>query len=74
MDPYWTCVLTGASMAMIRILRVTMTGEALRAKVEAYLARETEPELRAIRLVRAASDIVPAMPRFVSAFLEAQFR
>jgi 8-oxo-dGTP pyrophosphatase MutT (NUDIX family) len=73
MDPYWTCVLTGASIAMIRILHVTMTGEALRAKVEAYLARETRPELCAIHLVRAACDIVPAMPRFVSAFLEVQF-
>jgi 8-oxo-dGTP pyrophosphatase MutT (NUDIX family) len=72
MDPYWTCVLTGASTAMIRILRVAMTGEMLRAKVEAYLARETEPELRTVHLVREASDIVPAMPRFVSAFLEAQ--
>ncbi len=73
MDPYWTCVLTGASVAMIRILRVDMPGEALRAKVEAYLACETRPELRAVHLVRAAGDIVPAMPRFVSAFLEAQF-
>ena len=73
MDPYWTCVLTGPSIAMIRILRVAMAGEALRAKVEAYLAREVEPELRTVHLVREASDIVPAMPRFVSAFLEAQF-
>jgi 8-oxo-dGTP pyrophosphatase MutT (NUDIX family) len=73
MEPYWTCVLTGPSIAMIRVLRVAVTGEALRAKVEASLARETRPELRAVHLVRGTSDIVPAMPRFVSAFLEAQF-
>jgi len=54
-------------------LRAAMTGEALRARVEAHLARETKPELRAVHLVRAVSDIVPAMPRFVSAFLEAEF-
>jgi hypothetical protein len=66
-------VVTGPSVALIRTLHVTMTGEALRAKVEANLARETEPELRAVRLARAADDIVPAMPRFVSAFLEKQF-
>ena len=73
MVPYWTCVSTGPSMAMFRTLRAAMTGEALRARVEAHLARETKPELRAVHLVRAVSDIVPAMPRFVSAFLEAEF-
>lgn len=73
MDPHWTCVFTGPSMAMIRILRSPVTGEALRRRVEAYLARETRPELSAVHLVRSTSELVPAMPRFVSAFLEAQF-
>ena len=73
MDTYWTCVSTGPSMAMVRILRSPATGESLRAMVEAHLARETRPELRAVHLVRAVSDIVPSMPRFVSAFLEAEF-
>jgi 8-oxo-dGTP pyrophosphatase MutT (NUDIX family) len=73
MEPYWSCVFIGPSIAMIRILRVDITGEALQAKVEAYLTRETRPELRAVHLVRSTSDIVPAMPRFVSAFLEARF-
>jgi hypothetical protein len=72
MDGVWTCVFTRASIAMIRILRVAETGEALQARVEAYLARETRPELRAVHLVRSTSELVPTMPRFVSAFLEAQ--
>jgi 8-oxo-dGTP pyrophosphatase MutT (NUDIX family) len=73
MDTHWTCVFAGPSIAMIRILRVDMPGEALRARVEAHLAGETKPELRAVHLVRTRSDLVPVMPRFVSAFLEAQF-
>ena len=73
MDTHWTCVFAGPSIAMIRILRVDMPGEGLRARVEAHLAGETKPELRAVHLVRTRSDLVPAMPRFVSAFLEAQF-
>jgi 8-oxo-dGTP pyrophosphatase MutT (NUDIX family) len=73
MDTHWTCVFTGGSIAMIRVLRVSDAGAALHAKVTAYLARETKPELCAVHLVCATSDIVPAMPRFVSAFLEAQF-
>jgi hypothetical protein len=73
MDTHWTCVFTAASIAMIRTLRVAATGAALQARVEAYLARETKPELCAVHLVRGVSELVPAMPRFVSAFLEAQF-
>jgi 8-oxo-dGTP pyrophosphatase MutT (NUDIX family) len=72
MDAHWNCVFTRASIAMIRILRVDMPGEALQARIEANLARQKHPELSAIRLVRAQSDLVSAMPRFVTAFLEAQ--
>jgi 8-oxo-dGTP pyrophosphatase MutT (NUDIX family) len=73
MDTHWTCVFAGPSIAMIRILRVDMPGEALQARIEASLASQKRPELQAIHLVRRRSDLVPVMPRFVSAFLEAQF-
>jgi 8-oxo-dGTP pyrophosphatase MutT (NUDIX family) len=70
---HWDCVVSGAAVAMIRILQVDASGEALRAKIEANLALQQEPELTAIHLVRAASDLTAAMPRFVTAFLERQF-
>ena len=70
---HWDCVVSGAAIAMIRILDVEMPGEALRARIEANLARQHQPELAAIHLVRAASDLTAAMPRFVTAFLQAQF-
>jgi 8-oxo-dGTP pyrophosphatase MutT (NUDIX family) len=69
----WDCVVSGAAIAMIRILDVALTGEALRARIEANLARQQQPELAAIHLVRAASDLTAAMPRFVTAFIEKQF-
>jgi hypothetical protein len=72
MDAHWTCVVTTASIALIRILRVDMPAEALRARIEANLARQTRPELCAVHLVRSRSDLVPAMPIFVKAFLENQ--
>jgi 8-oxo-dGTP pyrophosphatase MutT (NUDIX family) len=72
-DPHWDCVVTGASVAMIRILNVDTPGEALRARIEANLARQHEPELSAIHLVRGVGDLTAAMPRFVTAFIEAQF-
>lgn len=70
-DPHWDCVVSGAAIAMIRILNVDMSGEALRARIEANLARQHQPELSAIHLVRDVSDLTAAMPRFVTAFIEA---
>jgi 8-oxo-dGTP pyrophosphatase MutT (NUDIX family) len=69
---HWDCVVTSSSVAMMRTLHVASSGEALRAKIEANLASQTSPELCAIHLVRDAGDIKPAMPRHVTAFLEAQ--
>lgn len=72
-DAHWDCVVSGASVAMIRVLNVDSSGEALRTRIEANLARQREPELSAIHLVRDVSDLTAAMPRFVTAFIEAQF-
>jgi 8-oxo-dGTP pyrophosphatase MutT (NUDIX family) len=70
---HWDCVVSGNAVAMIRILDVDTSGDALRARIEANLARQHEPELCAIHLVRDAGDLTAAMPRFVTAFIEAQF-
>src|ERR1700681_4433828 len=69
---HWDCVVSGAVVAMIRILEVDSSGEALQARIEANLARQSQPEFSAIHLVRAASDLTSAMPRFVTAFIEQQ--
>jgi 8-oxo-dGTP pyrophosphatase MutT (NUDIX family) len=68
----WHCVYTGPALAMIRLLHVDMSGEALRARIEANLALQPSPELSAIHLVRGARDLTDAMPRFVTAFIQAQ--
>jgi 8-oxo-dGTP pyrophosphatase MutT (NUDIX family) len=69
---HWDCVVSGSAIAMIRLLDVDSSGEALRARIEANLARQHQPELSAIHLVRKVSDLTSAMPRFVTAFVEAQ--
>jgi hypothetical protein len=71
--PDWHCVVSGPSIAMVQILDLAMTAEVARARIEANLAREVEPELSAIHLVRGIADLTPAMPRFVTAFVEQQF-
>jgi len=70
-EAHWHCVFTGPAVAMIRILRVDLPGEALRARIEANLASQQHPELSAIHLVRGIGDLTASMPRFVTAFIEA---
>jgi 8-oxo-dGTP pyrophosphatase MutT (NUDIX family) len=72
-DAHWDCVVTGVSIAMMRVLHVEMSGETLRSRIEANLARQEQPELAAIHLVRATNDLTEAMPLFVTAFIESQF-
>ena len=70
---HWDCIFTGTALAMIRTLDVDMPGEALRAKIEDNLARQSSPELCAVHVVRGRGDLTGAMSRFVMAWLEAQF-
>ena len=72
-EPYWDCVFTGVAVAVMRILRLDISGEALRARIEANLAGQQQPELSRIHLVRGIGDFTSTMPRFVTAYLERQF-
>ena len=71
-EAYWDCVVTDASIGIFRLLRVDMPGEALRARIEANLARQRHPELCAIHLMRGPRDFTATMPRFVTAYIEAK--
>jgi hypothetical protein len=72
-EPDWHCVVAGPSIAMIQVLNLNVPGDVVRGRIEANLAREDEPELSAIHIVRGMSDLTPSMPRFVTAFVEQQF-
>lgn len=68
-EPHWDCVVSDASIAMMRTLHVDACGEAVKLQIETNLARQARPELSAIHLVRAISDLTKDMPRFVTAFV-----
>jgi hypothetical protein len=69
-EPGWTAVVDGPLIAQIKVFRVEEKATALRERILARLAREAEPELVDIRIVRVASDLDAAMPRYVTAFLD----
>ena len=71
--PGWTTVVNGQLIVQIKTLRSALPAEALRARMLAHLASEAEPELADIRIVRGPVDVDAAMPRFVTAYLEAHF-
>ncbi|MGY4421109.1 8-oxo-dGTP pyrophosphatase MutT (NUDIX family) [Bradyrhizobium sp. JR6.1] len=71
-DADWHCIYTGVALAMMQILRVDMPADTLRARIESNLARQKNPELAGIHLVRSRADLNSAMPRFVTAFIETQ--
>ena len=68
-DPGWCTVLSGPRIAHIRTLRAREPAAALRQRILGLLARERQPELCDIRIVRGPSDIDPMMPDFIHAFL-----
>jgi 8-oxo-dGTP pyrophosphatase MutT (NUDIX family) len=72
--PDWIVVLDEGRIVQIKILRSAETAEALRERMLAYLAREKQPELEDIRIVRGVRDIAPAMQPFTTAFLEYHFK
>jgi len=72
-DPVWDCVVSGATIAMVRLLQVDGSGESLRERIEANLARQSQPEFAAVHLVRSVADLTANTPRSVSVFIEQHF-
>ncbi|MCC6776331.1 MAG: NUDIX hydrolase [Hyphomicrobiales bacterium] len=68
--PGWYCVPGPTHVAQFKILHVEESASALRARILANLAREAQPELADIRIVRGAADLDPMMPPFVVTFLQ----
>ncbi len=66
----WYCVLAKPHIAHFKMLRAHDTAVALCARIRAHLAREVEPELADVRIVRGPPDLDPMMmPLTVTTFL-----
>jgi len=69
-DPGWTTVLQGPYIAHMKLLRLRQPASALRERIVGFLARQHDPELSDIRIVRGPADLDPMMPSFVVALLQ----
>lgn len=73
-EPGWHGVFSGASIAMLKVFDAPQPAAALRQDVLAFLRREAHPELADVHIARGPADLTPAMPAFVSAFLQHVWR
>jgi 8-oxo-dGTP pyrophosphatase MutT (NUDIX family) len=69
-EPYWTTVVHGPCIAHIRVLHARENSDALRARILAHLARERQPELADIHIVRGRADFDPMIQPVVADFLD----
>jgi 8-oxo-dGTP pyrophosphatase MutT (NUDIX family) len=67
--PGWHAMLAGPRLPLIKLLQAAEPAATLRARILAFLAREREPELCDIVIVRSRADLDARMPEFVTAFL-----
>jgi len=66
----WTIVESGQAVACFRLLASPLAAPELCERIETFLRSETAPELSGLKLVRSTADFDPAMPAFVTAFLD----
>jgi 8-oxo-dGTP pyrophosphatase MutT (NUDIX family) len=70
----WHATPLGQRIALMKVMQAPQGAEALRARILAFLATQTQPELADIRIVRGIGDLDATMPPYVAAFLKSRFR
>jgi 8-oxo-dGTP pyrophosphatase MutT (NUDIX family) len=72
--PGWHAISAGARLALMKVLDAGATALDLQRRMREHIARERDPELADIRIVRGSADFDPMMPAFVTAFLSYTLR
>jgi 8-oxo-dGTP pyrophosphatase MutT (NUDIX family) len=72
--PAWTLVYAPPRIAAMKIMRLAAPAEAIKARVDAFLADDPDAELARMHIVRGPQDIDQRRsPRFIVDFLEYAF-
>jgi 8-oxo-dGTP pyrophosphatase MutT (NUDIX family) len=70
----WSAVPEGQRIALMKIIELPVSADALAERIRTFLAKQEQPELADVYIVRTLSDLRPAMPTFVTAFLRHRLR
>jgi 8-oxo-dGTP pyrophosphatase MutT (NUDIX family) len=68
----WYVTPLGQRLALMKIVQAHEDAEALRERILAFIASESEPELAGVHVVRSVADLHPKIPPYVAAFLREQ--
>jgi 8-oxo-dGTP pyrophosphatase MutT (NUDIX family) len=68
-DNGFTLVENDIRLCCMKRVRADESAETLVARIHAFLARDPQPELARMHVVRSLADITPAMPAFVVTYL-----
>ena len=71
-DPGMTLVMDGRRVGFMKRVRSSETADALVARVDAFLARDPEPELARMHVIRTRAEIGPAVQVSAAAYLGAK--
>ncbi len=71
-DPGMTLVMDGCRVGFMKRVRSPETAEALVARIDAFLAKDPEPELARMHVIRTAADIGPAVQVSAATYLRAK--
>ncbi|KLK93478.1 hypothetical protein AA309_09215 [Microvirga vignae] len=70
-DDEWIIVQRWPTIALLRMVTLPMTAEEGAGLIRANIAKDSEPELQDVRIIRGVGDIDPkAMPLFLQSFFE----
>lgn len=72
-EPGWTLAMDGEVTCAVKVMRSALAAETLRAQMLQNLARERQPELADIKIIRGVDDFHPKMRPFARVFLAARF-
>jgi 8-oxo-dGTP pyrophosphatase MutT (NUDIX family) len=70
----WHAAFVGPRVAIVKIFRTKESGEELRRRILANLAKQDAPEFSDIRLVYASSELSPVTPPWLRAFFSYVWR
>ncbi len=67
--PGFHCVIAKPAVAIVQVLELKASAFAVKQAILQTIASQELPEFSAVHLIRNATDVTPAMPRYVAAFI-----
>jgi 8-oxo-dGTP pyrophosphatase MutT (NUDIX family) len=73
-QPGWHATPLDQRLALIKVVQARHDADTLQRRIRAFLARDPQPELSDIEVVRSRDDLHSSMPPYVARFLADQLR